>query len=107
MHISVASLMPLVATTINFGQASVLNRSTDSIKWFSCQQNATVPYTCGTLTVPLDYSDPSSSKTLDLALAKVAATKQPKKGSILFNPGGPGSSGRNMLTGDMVRDLSM
>jgi len=32
-------------------------------------------------------------------LVKVSAAKQPKKGSILFNPGGPGESGRDWVAG--------
>ena len=46
---------------------------------------------CATLTVPLDYDDPSG-KTIDLALVRVPAAKD-RKGAILFNPGGPGGSG--------------
>jgi hypothetical protein len=73
--------------------------SNGSINWFHCAQNQTIPVTCGTLTVPLDYTDPSSNRTVDLQLLKVNATKQPSKGSILFNPGGPGDGGRTALAG--------
>lgn len=55
--------------------------------------------TCGTLNVPLDYTNPASNQTLQLQLVKVNAAKQPKKGSILFNPGGPGESGRDWIAG--------
>ena len=47
--------------------------------------------------VPLDYSDLASNATLTLDLVKINATKQPLKGSILFNPGGPGESGRDFI----------
>lgn len=77
----------------------------NTIKWYSCQQNGTVPLTCGTLTVPLDYSDPTSNKTLDLALVRVDATKKPKKGSVLFNPGGPGAGGRDFVVGPNAKSL--
>lgn len=73
-----------------------------TIEWFSCEQNATLPVTCGTLAVPLDYTDSSSNKTLDLHLLKFNATKQPVQGSILFNPGGPGDSTLNFLAGYAV-----
>ena len=76
----------------------------DTIKWVSCEQNGSLPLTCGTLTVPLDYSDPTSNETLDLALVRVSAVKQPKKGSILFNPGGPGISGRDWIVGPYAED---
>lgn len=70
----------------------------NTVTWYSCSSNGTIPYTCGNLSVPLDYSDSSSSKTLNLSLVKVAATKEPHQGSILFNPGGPGIPGRSFVT---------
>ncbi|CAL8580360.1 hypothetical protein XPA_006089 [Xanthoria parietina] len=60
---------------------------------------------CGTLTVPLDYVDTTSNATLELQLVKVSAVKQPKKGSILFNPGGPGSPGRDLIAGAQAPSL--
>ena len=76
-----------------------IENGTDRIRWSSCQQNGSLPLACGSLKVPLDYSDYASNETLDLALVKVSAVKRPKKGSILFNPGGPGLVGREMLAG--------
>ena len=76
-----------------------------TINWFSCTQNGTLPLTCGTLVVPLDYLDTTSNATLELQLVKVNATKQPKKGSILFNPGGPGDSGRGLIAGSQAEAL--
>ena len=75
-----------------------------NINWFPCEQNSTRPFTCGTLIVPLDYTDPASNATLTLDLVKVNATKQPAKGSILFNPGGLGEEGRDFIlqTGDSL-----
>ncbi len=82
----------LLAISLCTGEA--VCHITRSINWFPCTQNGTLPITCGTLTVPLDYVDTTSNATLELQLVKVSAVKQPKKGSILFNPGGPGSPGR-------------
>jgi hypothetical protein len=48
---------------------------------------------CATLSVPLDYSNSKDSRTIDLQLIRAKATKEPFKGSILTNPGGPGGSG--------------
>lgn len=52
------------------------------------------PVECALLPVPLDYTnDSSSAEMMGLSLVRVRATKEPFMGSILFNPGGPGSSG--------------
>lgn len=54
--------------------------------------NATGPMICGTLDVPLDYTDSTSNKTLALDIAKWPATKSPAAEPIFFNFGGPGVS---------------
>ncbi len=46
---------------------------------------------CGTLTVPLDYSEPDG-RTIDLALLRVPARAE-RRGALVVNPGGPGSPG--------------
>ncbi|HET6705263.1 alpha/beta hydrolase [Amycolatopsis sp.] len=56
----------------------------------SCQAG----YECGHLDVPLSYQDPSAG-TVRIAVARLPATDQAGKlGTIFYNPGGPGSSGR-------------
>jgi hypothetical protein len=74
------------------------SRDTAGVQWGSCAFNSTLPIECSNLTVPLDYSEPESSNTLELNLLKVPAAKQPVKGSILFNFGGPGVGCRLRLT---------
>jgi hypothetical protein len=64
------------------------------IKWGPCDfENAgTRPIECGTLDVPLDYTDKANSGKLTLSLIKsptLTKTATEKK-SILFNFGGPG-----------------
>ncbi|KAL8833591.1 MAG: hypothetical protein Q9170_004174 [Blastenia crenularia] len=80
----------------SFAESRPLKKTID---WFPCTQNGSLPLTCGTLTVPLDYTDPGCNSTLKLQLTKVSAVKQPKKGSILFNPGGPENGGRELVAG--------
>lgn len=84
---------------------SALPSTTNTIDWFPCKQNGTFPLTCGTLKVPLDYEDSDSNRSLTLQLNKVSAVKQPKKGSILINPGGPGEGGRETVAGNLVEDI--
>ena len=72
-----------------------------AISWGNCTNPAfnttRVAISCGNLTVPLDYTDPSTSSTLRLELVKVPAVKEPFGGSILFNFGGPGIAGTHDL----------
>ncbi|SDR28400.1 alpha/beta hydrolase [Thermostaphylospora chromogena] len=52
---------------------------------------------CATLTVPLDHDDPGG-QTIDLALIRIPATRPDQRlGSLLFNFGGPGGSGVDIL----------
>ena len=92
-----AYLLFCLTSPINLAYAQQ-NSQFGSVNWLPCpQQNGSTPIQCGTLTVPLDYSNPTSNRTLDLQLVKVSAVNQPRKGSILFNPGGPGESGRDIV----------
>lgn len=48
---------------------------------------------CATLTVPVDHDEPAG-ETMELALLRVPAKDQDNRiGSLVVNPGGPGSSG--------------
>jgi hypothetical protein len=72
------------------------------IKWGPCTADinssaVVTPVECGILAVPLDYTEPNSNETLDLELLRVLALNQPSKGSILFNFGGPGDPGRELM----------
>lgn len=59
------------------------------VAWTDCGSG----FQCGTVTVPLDYSNPPSG------MIKIAVTRKPatdpshRIGSVLLNPGGPGGSG--------------
>ncbi|KAK9792926.1 putative TAP-like protein-domain-containing protein [Seiridium cardinale] len=66
------------------------NSTSGAINWGPCAFNSTVTVLCGSLEVPLDYTDSSSNETVSLDLVKVPAAATPSKGSILFNFGGPG-----------------
>ncbi|KAF4542500.1 uncharacterized protein LTHEOB_7692 [Lasiodiplodia theobromae] len=67
-------------------------------QWAPCEiPGQTMPVVCGGYRVPLDYLAPNSSETIELRLYKVAATKQPSQGTILFNFGGPGLPGGPFL----------
>ncbi|KAK0751279.1 TAP-like protein-domain-containing protein [Schizothecium vesticola] len=81
------------------------------IQWRACPEgefNTTVAVQCGTLRVPLDYTQPDSSKTLDLELVKIPAAVQPSRGSIQLNFGGPGQPTRQdaVALGPLLQVLS-
>ncbi|KAE8150285.1 TAP-like protein-domain-containing protein [Aspergillus avenaceus] len=83
--------------------------SAEKVAWGPCdlKDQPPLPVECGSLAVPLDYSDPGSDK-LDLQLLKVPALRTPKKGSILFNFGGPGVGVRDVLAerGELLHGLT-
>ncbi|WP_320781716.1 alpha/beta hydrolase [Streptomyces sp. CRN 30] len=73
---------------------SALSRFYDQrITWSRCA-GTQVPedLRCGKVTVPLDYDRPDAG-TLDVAMARYAATGNEKRGSVLLNFGGPGGAG--------------
>lgn len=83
-----------------FAAAPPSSNSKPEVRWGACnatEVSSRVPIVCGNLKVPLDYTEPSSNATLTLQLARVPASLQPSKGSILFNFGGPGATGRGTL----------
>lgn len=51
-----------------------------------------LPYECANLSVPLDYTNEDAGN-LNISMIRVESLNKPSKGSILFNPGGPGGSG--------------
>lgn len=76
------------------GATPIASPSTTDITWTPCNfANETVPIYCGKLTVPLDYTNKTSKEVIELDLQRIPASKCAKKGSILFNFGGPGSVG--------------
>jgi hypothetical protein len=125
LHHSTSMTLSTFATALLFSRLAfaspVSNRrvsNNSSLTWVPCdldfppehKGNVTAhgaPIYCTTLRVPLDYTNSKSSATLDLQLIKVEATKEPFKGSIIMNPGGPGNSGVDEISknGPMYRDV--
>ena len=65
------------------------------IAWTACADQNDLQ--CGSVVVPLDYHHPSGA-TISLAVArKPAANPSTRIGVLLFNPGGPGESGDQIL----------
>ncbi|KAL1745844.1 Alpha/Beta hydrolase protein [Schizophyllum fasciatum] len=72
--------------------------SNSTIEWSSCTDlnpgygNYSDAFQCGFYEVPLDWADDSAG-TARIAVVKYPAADKEKKGTIFFNPGGPGASG--------------
>lgn len=89
-------LQAIISGTCSYAKTTG-NAQNQTIQWGPCSINGTLPLTCANISVPLDYSDSSSTETLTIELIKATATKQPSKGSFLVNFGGPGASGQELL----------
>ncbi|KAK0716379.1 TAP-like protein-domain-containing protein [Lasiosphaeris hirsuta] len=76
---------------------SLLSAPALLIQWSPCngrEFNTTISLQCGTLPVPLDYTQPDPGKSFHLEIVKIPAPVQPSRGSIQLNFGGPGSPTR-------------
>lgn len=71
--------------------------ASETIQWTPCGLASHYQVECGSLSVPLDYANPS------LGMASLSIMKLPaigkRKGSLFTNPGGPGLGG----TGEWLR----
>ncbi|WP_230879569.1 alpha/beta hydrolase [Planomonospora sp. ID67723] len=105
---TIAAALPLALVTAG-GPASAASTGSGAtgqgtITWGSCAdmrpaegQKLPAGTECGTLTVPLDYADPDG-ETIDLALIRIKAAGSGRRlGSLVFNFGGPGGSGVDIL----------
>ncbi|MFC9941911.1 alpha/beta hydrolase [Streptomyces pratensis] len=87
--------------------------SSRPLDWGRCAapEGGTAPgpgWRCATLDVPLDHAQPDG-ETIGIALIRRAATKKSERiGSMLFNFGGPGGSGVDILprAADSYRELN-
>ncbi|KAL0580846.1 hypothetical protein V5O48_001138 [Marasmius crinis-equi] len=74
-------------------------KPTKKLKWVDCYPGG---FQCGRLQVPLDYNDPkgeAAAIALIRLRANVSTDSEEYRGPVLFNPGGPGGSGVDMVRG--------
>lgn len=66
-----------------------------AVSWHSCGRGGS--FECTSVPVPWDYDDPTAG-TLDVPVMRSAASSsEPRLGTIVFNPGGPGFPGTQVL----------
>ncbi len=73
-----------------------------SVSWEACRDNALLQ--CATLKVLQDHRN-LDGPTIDIALNRMPATAADPLGSLLFNPGGPGGSGIELIEAFAEHDL--
>ena len=67
------------------------------LTWHDCgNRNVPAGTECSSLTVPLDWAHPHDGRKVSIAVAMHRATGA-RKGLLTFNPGGPGTSGIDLL----------
>ncbi|KAI0391380.1 hypothetical protein F5Y17DRAFT_460913 [Xylariaceae sp. FL0594] len=119
---SLVGILSIIAAAASANTSSTRGYPTaannnSNIQWKPCPADlvkiSPLAVECGTLAVPLDYSDPDSTQMLNLSLVRIPAIKKNKeKGerrhSILFNLGGPGLEVRYSLAelGDMFQVIT-
>ena len=96
--LSAAILLSLCLTALP-SSSSQAAPPTPRISWNQCYREFGYPFECGTVQVPLDYSDPGVA-AISIAVIRLPASDPAHKiGSVFFNPGGPGGSGVDMILG--------
>ncbi|KAH7345035.1 TAP-like protein-domain-containing protein [Rhizoctonia solani] len=74
-------------------QTLLESRGVGDVEWYQCPNITDLLIECGTIVVPLDYSDPNAG-TATIALGKYKAQVSPKKGTVFLGAGGPGDLGQ-------------
>ncbi|MDX2649130.1 alpha/beta hydrolase [Streptomyces sp. PA03-1a] len=89
---------PLVAEQLRMAGATVAARTAGAtgIVFGACPADSGLkaPVQCGTVRVPVDYAEPGGA-TIGLLVSRLRAAgpASVRQGALVFNPGGPGSSG--------------
>jgi pimeloyl-ACP methyl ester carboxylesterase len=86
-----SGLCPLIASASGPGPAAKV----PPITWSPCANDP--GYRCGTVRVPVDYRRPRGASIPLAVIEKPATDPAAAKGVLLFNPGGPGESGVQIL----------
>ncbi len=75
--------------------AATKGSAVPAIAWSPCPSPA--GYRCGSVRVPVDYAEPTGPSISLAVIEKPAADPQGSPADLVFNPGGPGESGVQIL----------
>jgi len=70
------------------------------VAWAPCEEHLLRDVECAWIDVPLDYADPGGERASIAVSRNRASDPGRRRGILLTNPGGPGSTGRQMAVGD-------
>ncbi|KAL1688662.1 Alpha/Beta hydrolase protein [Schizophyllum commune] len=104
MRASACSALSGAVIAMSFVILASAAQLNSTIEWSSCADlnpaygNFSDSLRCGYYDVPLDWADESVG-TARLAVVRYPAADREKKGTIFFNPGGPGQSGIDFVIG--------
>src|SRR5947209_1814041 len=92
----ITALVGFLVSLAVAAQANVAAAAPSQVAWSSCPGYGS-QFQCGTVQVPLDYSQPSGA-TISISLIRLPASDPAHKiGSLFVNPGGPGGSGVDLV----------
>ena len=73
-----------------------------SLHWTACPYpGAPAELQCASVVVPIDYAHPGGATTT-VTVDRLPAVGGPRVGSLVFNPGGPGGSGTEIVYGESI-----
>jgi pimeloyl-ACP methyl ester carboxylesterase len=100
MKIRTIAFTTLAVTAILGPMATVATaQPAPRLRWSPCHAEADPRLQCATLSVPLDH-DRRFGPTIEIAVIRLPASDPARKiGSLFLNPGGPGTSGVDMVIG--------
>ena len=93
MHLgrNIFCVLSVAALTLALSACRSATEPAPTAHWLDCRENA--EFECATVTVPIDWSDPSGP-AIDIGVVRHRATDSAHRiGTLISLPGGPGSSG--------------
>ncbi len=100
--VAAAATVAVAATGVTVTATAA--ETADAIDWKPCKGDDVAGVECATIEVPLQYAEPNGD-TIEIGLAKRAASGGDSLGTILVDPGGPGGSGVDTVkSGQVVTD---